>query len=215
MSEPGESIAAYVRVSSASQGHAMQRDAIERLARTRGDRIGRWYSDTRTGATMQRSELDELRRSARMGRVIRLYVFKLDRLTRTGIRDTLELVEELSRNGCQLVTVADGFDFQGPAGEIILAVIAWAAKIERLAIGERISAARMRVEAKGGAWGRPRRMTAADAAAVHRMHAEGKSERQIAMALKFTRGSVARELDRKPSKKPAKKFRPGPLKRRR
>src|SRR5256885_11211629 len=54
-------------------------------------------------------------------------------------------------------SVADGFDLAGPAAEIILAVVSWAAKLERLAINERIAAARERIEAEGGKWGRPDR----------------------------------------------------------
>lgn len=38
--------------------------------------------------------------------------------------------------------MADGIDLNGPAAEVVLAVLAWAAKMERLAINERISAAR-------------------------------------------------------------------------
>jgi hypothetical protein len=36
--------------------------------------------------------------------------------------------------------------------------MAWVAKMERLAIGERIAAAGERLEAERGRWGRPRRM---------------------------------------------------------
>lgn len=51
-------------------------------------------------------------------------------------------------HGCELASVADGFGLDGPAAEVGLAVMAWAAKMERLAINERISAARERVEAE-------------------------------------------------------------------
>jgi hypothetical protein len=44
----------------------------------------------------------------------------------------------------------DGFDPAGRAAEIVLAVLAWAAKTERFAINERIAAARRRIEAEGG-----------------------------------------------------------------
>src|SRR6266852_4760025 len=154
----GTSAAAYVRVSSRSQDHAMQRHAVERAAAARGDEVRVWYSEKRSAKTIARPVLDRLRADAREGKVRKLYVYRLDRLTRSGIRDTLEVVEELRAAGVELVTVADGFDLEGPAAEIVLCVMAWAAKMERLAINERISAARDRVEAEGGAWGRPRRM---------------------------------------------------------
>ena len=57
------------------------------------------------------------------------------------------------------MTVADGFDLAGPVAEVVLAVMAWAAKMERLAINERIAAARERLAEEGRPWGRPSRIT--------------------------------------------------------
>src|SRR5215471_17970877 len=148
-------IAAYLRVSSKAQDHAMQRAAIERAAAARGDVVTRWFAEKRSGKTLARPELDRLRGEARAGQIQRLYVFRIDRLTRSGIRDTLEVIEELRTHGCSVVSIADGFDMNGPAAEIVLAVMAWAARMERLAINERIAAAREHLETEGRAWGRP------------------------------------------------------------
>src|SRR5436190_2138981 len=134
-------IAAYLRVSSRAQDAASQRSAIERAAAARGDAVSEWYSEKRSGRTLDRAELQRLRADVRAGRVRRLFVFRLDRLARSGIRDTFEVIEELRAAGCELVSVADGFDLTGPAAEIVLAVMARAAKMERLAINERIAAA--------------------------------------------------------------------------
>jgi putative DNA-invertase from lambdoid prophage Rac len=172
----------------------MQRDAIERAARARGDEIAVWYSDTFTGGRMDRPELGRLRAASRAGDARRLYVYRLDRLTRTGIRDTLEIVDELRRHGCELVTVADGFDVAGPAAEIVLAVLAWAAKMERVAINERISAARVRVEARGGTWGRPPRMTREQEVKAQALREAGHTFRHIAQACGVPRATVSRCL---------------------
>ncbi len=193
----GERIVGYVRVSSRSQDHEMQRSAVERTASARGDSIESWYAEKRSGKTLARPELGRLRADARAGLIRRLYVFRLDRLTRSGIRDTLEVVEELRAHGCQIVSVADGFDLEGPAAEVVLAVIGWAAKMERIAINERIAAARERLEAEGRPWGRPRRMDAAAGDRARAMQAAGRSVREIAVALKIPRSTVARALSRK------------------
>lgn len=186
--------AAYVRVSSKSQDHASQKAAIARTAAARGDAIEQWYSDKQSAKSLARAELQRLRDDARAGHLQRLYVFRLDRLTRSGIRDTLDLIGELRAHGVELVSVADGFDLNGPAAEVVLAVMAWGAKMERVAINERIAAARDRVEAAGGRWGRPRRMGRDEAARASAMRAEGRSVRQIAVALKVPRSTVARAL---------------------
>jgi DNA invertase Pin-like site-specific DNA recombinase len=201
---PVAAIAAYLRVSSKAQDSATQRSAVERAAAARGDKLQFVFQEKRSGKTLSRPELDRLRATIARGEIKRLYVFKLDRLTRSGISDTLQIVEEFRRAGCEIVSVADGFDLNGAAAEIILAVMAWAAKMERLAINERIAAARERVEAEGGAWGRPRRghtkqdreagRVPIDTAAVIRMKAEGRTVREISMAVKAPKSTVGRLL---------------------
>jgi DNA invertase Pin-like site-specific DNA recombinase len=190
--------AAYIRVSSRSQDDGMQRSAIERVAGVHGDTIGRWYAEKRSAKTLARDELRRLRDDARAGHVRRLYVFKLDRLARSGIRDTFEVVEELRASGVEIVTVADGFSLDGPAAEVVLAVMAWAAKMERLAIGERIAAARERIEAEGGRWGRPSRVDRATRERAAELRAEGKTVREIARTLHVPRSTIARAIRRPP-----------------
>jgi DNA invertase Pin-like site-specific DNA recombinase len=189
--------AAYLRVSSRAQDFATQKSAIERAATARGDAITDWRAEKRSGKTLARPELDRLRADARAGHVRRLYVFKLDRLTRSGIRDTFEVIEELRAHGAELVSVSDGFALDGPAAEVVLAVMAWAAKMERLAINERISAARERVEAEGRSWGRPSRLDARTRDRVVAMKLAGKTIREIAVAIKVPKSTVARAVSRK------------------
>ncbi|MCC7535019.1 MAG: recombinase family protein [Deltaproteobacteria bacterium] len=189
-----EMVAAYVRVSSRTQDDAMQRAAITRAAGARGDEIGVWYAESRSARTLARPELDRLRGDARAGHLRRLYLFRLDRLTRSGIRDTLEVVDELRRHGVEIRTVSDGFDLDGPAAEVVLAVMAWASKMERLAINERISAARDRMEREGRGWGRPRRLDDATIERARAMRAEGRTLRELAVALKVPRATVGRAL---------------------
>jgi len=194
-------VGAYVRVSSASQTHASQVHAIKQAAAARGDTIGAWYGEKESGRKLARPELERLRADVRAGRVRRLYVYRLDRLTRSGIRDTLTVLEELERHGCTVRTVADGFDLEGPARDVVVAVMAWAAQMEREGIGERIRAARERMKAKGQGWGRPSRMTGADRERAVRMRAAGRTIRQIAAALKVPRSTLARALSASPKGK--------------
>ncbi len=188
---------AYVRVSSRSQDHATQQSAIERAAAARGDAIGDWRAEKRSARTMAREELRRLLADARAGRLRgrRLYVFRLDRLTRTGIADILVTLEELRTSGVEVVSVADGFDLTGPHAEVIVAVMAWAAKMERLATAERIAAARERIEAEGGRWGRPRRMSRVDVERALELRGQGRSVRAIAMELKIAKSTLARTLN--------------------
>jgi DNA invertase Pin-like site-specific DNA recombinase len=190
------SAVAYIRVSSRAQDHATQRTSIERMATARGDEVSSWFAEKRSAKTMEREELQRLLAEARSGRLRgrRLYVFRLDRLTRTGIADTLTTLETFRTHGVEVVSIADGFDLQGPHAEVIVAVMAWAAKMERLATAERISAARERIEGEGGHWGRPSRLGQAEVTQALAMRSEGRSVRAIAVAMKIPRATIARAL---------------------
>lgn len=213
--------AGYIRVSSKSQDWATQRSVIERAAAGRGDRELRWFEEKASAGTTDRAALLELRGAVRGGELRRVYVFRLDRLVRTGPRDMLNLVHEFEACGCELVTLADGFSLDGPARDFILSGIAWAAKLERDANTERLAAARERIERAGKKWGRPFRSPELREKALHLRVNEKKSIRQIAMSLKVPRTTVARWLARPknpPSDKPPreakkpglKKIHPGP-----
>jgi DNA invertase Pin-like site-specific DNA recombinase len=187
---------AYMRVSSRAQDLATQRVAIEKAAQAQGDAIDTWFFEKKSGRSVARPELDRLRAEVRAGRVAKLYLYRLDRLTRSGIRDTFEVIEELRAHGVQVVSISDGFALDGPAAEVILAVIAWAAKMERLAINERISVARERMEAEGRPWGRPPRLSEAECVRLRTLRDQGRSVRDIAVAMKVPRSTVARALAR-------------------
>jgi DNA invertase Pin-like site-specific DNA recombinase len=195
-------VAAYIRVSSRAQDLDTQRAAIERAAAARGDVIGHWFAEKRSAKTLARPELTRLRAAALRGELSRLYVFRLDRLARSGIRDTFEVVEELRTARVELVSVADGFALTGPAAEVVLAVMAWASKMERLAINERVAAARDRLEAEGRPWGRPPRLTDAQRVRVAALRSEGRTVREIAVALKLPRSTVGRALSQNPAPAP-------------
>ncbi len=187
-----------MRVSTRQQGWELQRDAIQRAASARGDEIVAWFEEKRSGSSRQRPELDQLRHAVRAGEVTRLYVFRLDRLTRLGIRDTLGLLEEFRGAGAHVVSVSDGFDLNGPAGEVVAAVMSWAAQMERAALGERISAARDRIEAEGGRWGRPRKVDPTTLAAALKLEKVDKlSVRVISQRLKVPKTTLLRAMREK------------------
>lgn len=191
---------AYIRVSSRGQDHAMQRAAIERAVAARGDTVTRWYAEKRTAWTRDRPELARLLADLRAGEVRRLYVYRLDRLTRTGIADTLALVRELRELGVELVNLADGFAIPPPGvegsaariAELILAILAWAAEMELFTRRERIATRRELAEERGEPWGRPARLNAPERAAIVERLDAGATVRQVAAALKVPRSTVGR-----------------------
>ena len=195
---------AYVRVSSRAQDHATQRAAIESAAAARGDTIDAWFSETRSAKTTTRAELQRLRDAARMGTLAgskTVYVFKLDRLVRSGVADTFAVVDELRRAGVTLIAVADNLkivpDKEDVTSEVLIFALGLAARLERTAINDRVAAARDRIEAEGGRWGRPSRVDRATREQAAKLQASGKTIREIARTLKVPRSTIGRALSQK------------------
>jgi DNA invertase Pin-like site-specific DNA recombinase len=66
--------------------------------------------------------------------------------------------------------------------------------MERLAINERIAAARIRLDEEGRPWGRPSSVAPHDRERVLKLHGTGRLVRSIAMAVKASRSAVWRIL---------------------
>lgn len=184
------SVAGYIRVSTRGQDYAYQRAAIERAAKQRGEVVHRWYGDVASGRSMKRPQLTKLREAILSGAIHRVWVWRLDRLTRSGIVDTLQCIGEMQRLQCQVCSVADGFALDGPGSEVILAVLAWAAQLEREKIRENLGAARARMAAEGRPWGRPLELTDEKRGQIRELQREGKSVRSIAREVKLSKSSV-------------------------
>lgn len=185
-------IAAYIRVSSKGQDLATQTDAISRRITPE-----RWYSEKVSAKTTNRAELKRLIADARAGLVTQLWLFKLDRLTRSGVSDTFAVVSKLRKAGVTIHSVADNVTIkpgEDVVSDVMLFALGLAAGLERVAINDRIAAARTRMEAAGEPWGRPPRMTAAQSETARRMHQDGRSVRDIAQALGVPRSTVGRVL---------------------
>jgi DNA invertase Pin-like site-specific DNA recombinase len=186
-------VAAYIRVSSRGQDHALQRDAIER----KGVQVGAWYAEKLSARTTNRPELKRLLTDARAGLFSELWVFKLDRLTRSGVADTFAVVSELRKAGVTLHCVADGVTIkpsEDVASDVMVFALGLSAGLERVAINDRIAAAREHMAARGEPWGRPPRMTPAEVVTARRMAGEGRTVREISAALGVPRSTAARAL---------------------
>jgi DNA invertase Pin-like site-specific DNA recombinase len=183
---------AYLRVSSRGQDEALQREAISRAAAARGETVDRWFSEVRSGKASLRPELDAIRVLARRGELGRLWVFKLDRLTRRGAVDLLAVVHELRRHGCQLTSVADNFDLSGPMGDVVLAVIGAVAEWELDAQRERREAARAAAEARGSRWGRPPAGSLDQRATLRQLLEQGLTLRKAAKDAGLSYGTAQR-----------------------
>ena len=197
-------LAAYLRVSTPGQDLAMQRDAIARVCKARGEKVDVWFSE-KTGGAGAREGLSRLLEQVRSGKVTKVYVWRLDRLSRGGILEVFNYVRDFRQARCGLESVSEGFSLDHPASDLVLAVMASFAEMERAAIRARLAEARVALEAAGGSWGRPRKVDRATVKRIRAMKAGGKSIREISIALKIPRSTVGNYLSGKtPPKRPTK-----------
>jgi DNA invertase Pin-like site-specific DNA recombinase len=195
MSKPA--VAVYARVSTDQQDSANQIPDVERLCAARGWVITHHYVETVSGAAQRRPELERMLADAHRGAFGVLVVWSLDRLSRRGIAEVAAIVAKLDAAKVALVSVREPWaDTTGPVSDLLVAVMAWVAEQERARLLERLGAARARLEKEGRSWGRPRRLTPAQLERVRAMKAAGKSDRQVAVAMKVPRTTLRDALAR-------------------
>jgi len=143
----------YARVSTAKQDLERQIEALVEAGVAR-ERI---YLDKKSGATTDRPGLRAALAYARRGDVI--VVHTLDRLGRT-VRDTLNLIHELTETGVGVRNLADPIRVdssrpEDPMAQLAVVLLALFAQMERTYTVERAAHARSVAAAKGRRIGRP------------------------------------------------------------
>lgn len=138
----------YTRVSTDDQTDQMQRDALIRYG-VSPDMI---WTDTMTGARMDRPGLKRVINVARKGD--KLVVWKLDRLGRSTV-GVLDAVESMTADGVELVSISENIDTATPMGKMFLTLAAAFAQLERDLIAERTAAGIAAYKARGGRMGKP------------------------------------------------------------
>lgn len=150
----------YVRVSSEVQTVKNQELELRRYAKLRKYAVVAVYSDNvtdhRSGET-ERPGFGKLMHDARVRKFDRVLVWSLDRISRRGIGPVFTVLGQLRACGVGWESLQEPWATDaGPAGEVLLAVLAWASAQERKRISERTRAAMARRKALGLPMGRPK-----------------------------------------------------------
>lgn len=137
-------IALYPRVSTAEQaenGHSIdeQTERMKKYCEAMGWKNIRVYTDAGySGGNTDRPALQKLIRDVEAGKVERVLVYKLDRLSRSQL-DTLYLIEKVFlAHGCEFVSMTENFDTGTPFGRAMVGILAVFAQLEREQIKERM-----------------------------------------------------------------------------
>jgi DNA invertase Pin-like site-specific DNA recombinase len=163
----------YMRISTAEQSLALQRDAL--LAT--GVAPERIYEDTCSGTVADRPGLARALDVLRPGDA--LVVWKLDRIGRS-LAHVVELVGALQAKGIGLKVLTGGIDTTNATGRLVFGIFATLSEFERDLIHERTMAGLAAARARGRTGGRPRLMT--------------RAKLRIAMAMMADRGNAASDV---------------------
>ena len=120
--------AAYVRVSTAEQNEARQREALA----VRG--IDKWFIEKASGKNTDRPEFQKMLDWVREGDTI--YIHDLSRIARST-KDLLELLDVLREKGVALVSGKESIDTSTATGKLLVTMVAAINEFERANLLER------------------------------------------------------------------------------
>ena len=188
-------IAIYLRVSTRKQDTKSQEPDLKQWAEAYGNGTPiKWYRDKASGKTMDRPGWKRLESAIDSGKVVKVVVWRLDRLGRTASGLTT-LFDKLVSLGVGLVSIKDGLDLTTPAGRLIANVLASVAAYENEVRSERIAAGQAVARAAGKTCGgskpgRRIRVTDEQITTIQRLQDEGATKTAMARATGLSRPTI-------------------------
>jgi DNA invertase Pin-like site-specific DNA recombinase len=184
----------YARVSTTNHGQdaGLQTRELEQFAQVRGWQMVDVYIDAGvSGAKDSRPELNRLMADAHKRRFDVVAVWRFDRFARS-VSHLLRALETFNALGIAFVSLSEQMNTTTPAGKMVFTVLGAVAELERSLIVERVRAGLRNARAKGKTLGRPRVIV--DGARIGRLRAQGRSIREIAEELGYSRSLVHKTL---------------------
>lgn len=187
-------VALYARVSTADQDPAMQVEALQAEVARRGWVLHDTYVDHGvSGAKDRRPALDRLMAAIRSGEVQAVMVWKFDRMARS-VRHLLAVMDEFRSKNVKFISLTENIDTSTPMGAAMFIILGAIAQLERDIIRERVLAGVARARRKRATWGRAQRWTHEDAKKALELRAQGRSWREVAMAVHLPVRTIRRAV---------------------
>lgn len=184
----------YARVSTTNHGQdvTLQTRELRDYCERRGWSVAGEYVDAGiSGAKDRRPELDRLMQDAHKRRFDVVAVWKFDRFARS-VSHLLRALDTFRALGIEFVSLSESLDTATPAGRMVFTVLGAVAELERSLIAERVRAGLRNARAKGKRLGRPRAVV--DTAGITRLRTQGRTVREIADEMGYSRSLVHKTL---------------------
>ena len=164
----------YARVSTQDQDLELQREALTKAG------CRKVFEDKVSGSRVERPGLARALKMLREGDT--LVVWKLDRLGRS-VKQLVNLVGELQKQGVQFTSLTDAIDTGTPSGRFFFHVMASLAEMERELTVERTRAGLEVARQFGRKGGRKPKMTASKIESAKKLLASGVPPKDVAKNL--------------------------------
>ena len=173
----------YARVSTDKQDNDNQLEQLREFAAKQGWITVVEFVDTVTSSGKKtRPQFEAMMLAASQRKFDLLLFWKLDRLSREGVRKTLVHLTRLDSYGVAWRSFMEPFfDSCGIMRDVVISIMATLAEQERIAISERTKAGLQRAKRAGRTLGR--RVVVVDLAKVERYRADGLGLRAVATKL--------------------------------
>jgi DNA invertase Pin-like site-specific DNA recombinase len=171
----------YARVSMDDQNPALQIAALKRVG------CERIFTDTASGASRKRPQLDKWLKALKAGDV--LTVWKLDRLGRS-LPHLVGVLESLKGQGVGFRSLTEGIDTESATGRLLSHIIGALAEFERSLIVERTQAGLKAAKRRGVKLGRKPKLLPRQIAHVRKLIEGGDSPAHVARLLSVARSTL-------------------------
>src|ERR1700720_3920656 len=174
----------YARVSTAAQDESGQVKQLKAAG------CGKIFREKITGTTADRPQLAKLMNALAPGDVV--ITPAVDRLSR-DTTDLLVTARDMQRAGAGLRSIAEPVvDTTSDFGELVLAMLSVAAKLERRRIAERTARGRADAKAKGVGFGRKPKLTAHQQREARQRIDAGETQRSVARSYNVSQATISR-----------------------
>ena len=186
--------ALYARVSTDRQETENQLRELRAFCERKGWEVAREYVDEDVRGKARKPQLEALLTDAHQKRFDVAVFWALDRLTRAGVKDAIDILYRLTACGIDFVSFREEYlNSLGPWRDAVIGLLATVANVETVGMSERIKAGIARARADGHRIGRPPAASAQVCAELVQKREGGASWGQLASEYHLPR-STARRL---------------------
>lgn len=146
--------ALYMRVSDEKQEDGVsfetQDNTLYRFCDYKGFKNIKVYKEVKSARTLNRDMVNKLIKDVKNGRIKRIVIYRLDRLTRS-LRDLMNLLYLFEEYDCELHSTSENIDTRSPSGRMLVQVLGIIGEWESANTSVRVRA-NMNTRASAGIW---------------------------------------------------------------